>query len=261
MTSNRGFRSEAERDFTDSLVSAGLVEGTHYRREHRFARRFHDREMTSFGIRVDFWFPQWRIVVEVKRGPLGRKHGTKVAAKAESQRLREAHEPNYKCIRVDWSNQLEKFLCVAEQAGDDPETEGILWLIVDDGQMSGVEAVRKQYTRHNRRHQVHEFRRRLRRGYGFNPMGQGEAIRLLSRFRQLDDLTPEAVYDPEWLESLPVFTQVAYKMRVENTRLQLLNSVHEYDTLEDIIVDPESVAVDGDSVTINGGYVLLPACA
>jgi very-short-patch-repair endonuclease len=262
MTSERGYRSDAERDFERMLEGYGLIEGIHYVREQRFQRAFYDRDAQPFKIRVDFWFPRWRVVVEVKAGPLGRKHDVKCDARAEAERLRDQGAPGWKVSRVDWSNQLEKFLCIGEQAHEERETNGILWILADDGQMNGAEAVRRKYSRQNRRHhQVHEMRRQLRRGHGFNPMGLAEAARLLLRFRQVDELEPESVYDAEWLRSLPMMTQVYYRMQVENTKLLLLNTVHEFDTLEPVIVDPEVADIDGDEVTIKGGYVLLPACA
>jgi hypothetical protein len=55
-------------------------------------------------------------------------------------------------------------------------------------------------------------------------------------FRQADELTPEGVFDAEWLESLPMMTQVGYRAQVENSRRWLLENVHKFDTHEPILL-------------------------
>ncbi len=260
MTSRRhcSGASSAEDMFASMLARQyGIVEGEHYVREHRFERQFYDETAEPFRIRADFWFPQWRIVVEFKSGPLGQRASNKREAKRLTDKARGQGKDLGQIMRADWSNQLQKFLAVGEQAPEEPETDGILWILVDDGQMDPTDTERRRYS-HYGKHQADQMMRQVRRGCGWNPMGQRQCGRLLSMFRQADELTPEKVYDEGWLESLPMMTQIGYRVQVENTRRLLIERLHEFDTHEPVLVEAD-VNETEHGVGYSGGYVLLGA--
>lgn len=229
--------SVAEDAFTATLeVQFGLVEGKHFTREHTFTREFRDSSGDTFRTRVDYWFPQWRIVVEFKAGPLGRNRHTKEEAAAAEERVRS--RPKGVRLRdvlaASWSNQLAKFNAVAEQANEEAETAGILWILADDTQMSQAGGTKRDYT-HYRTHQVTELRKQLRRrGHGWNPMGTRECGRLLWMFRAITEATGEDVWNrvagPEYWGSLSVFEQVALNVQWRNTVVGLLPELHTLNT-------------------------------
>ncbi len=231
--------SAAEDAFTALLeVQFGLVEGEHFTREHTFAREFRDSQGETFRTRVDYWFPQWRIVVEFKAGPLGRNRHTKEEAAAAEERVRS--RPSGVRLRdvlaASWSNQIAKFNAVAEQSNEEEETAGILWILADDTQMSQAGGTKRDYTRY-RSHQVTELRRQLRRrGHGWNPMGTRECGRLLWMFREITEATGQEVWSrvagTEYWDSLSLFQQVALNVQWRNTVAVLLPELHTLDTLD-----------------------------
>jgi hypothetical protein len=245
--------SKAEDAFTELLESKyGLIEGWlddsgevvggHFVREHTFKKKFASyeerdgrRQEEQYGTRVDFWFPQWKIVVEFKAAPLGRHAGSKAHARlcveALAKRGRSVAEQHV----ASWSNQMSKFKGIAEQANEQAETYGILWILVDDTQMSPAPGNMKRYTL-RKLHQVEALRETHSDGYGWNPMRSNECGRLLWMFKEVSELTGRGVYDQMCgfgtYDGLTVFEQVGWNVRVSNTIREIVPKLHTLDTFE-----------------------------
>lgn len=211
----------------------------HYVREHTFERAF--RLPTSQGgtveyrPRFDFWFPQWGIVVEFKDGPLSHRASTKEEADRLIADKRAKNRPKEERMTLDWSNQRARFNLITDQANECPETADILWILVDDGQMSTSSSDQRRYS-HYRSHQRDAFRAQLRRGAGWNPLGARQCGRLLWLFREVEEATGQSVWNKlegeGYYESLNTFDQVACNVGWDNTKKQLMPELHTVDTYE-----------------------------
>lgn len=273
--------SKAEDNFAELLESKyGLVEGWlddsgmvrdgHYVREHWLPRSFTDVDGNTFRSRVDFWFPQWRIVVEFKAAPLGRKSDNKRWADGYTNTLKAKGRPKFEWLKHDWSNQWSKFQAIVQQAArpepvnvwqpapisewtqitpePEPRTADILWILADDGQVSTAPKNMKRYT-YKGVHQVNELRKTHAKGNGFgwNPMSRRECGRLLYMYKEASELSAVRIYGQAYYDSLSVMEQVGLNVQIENTKRMILPELHTLDTTEGLhlVLDYEVVPPEG----------------
>ena len=263
------------------IDDSGALQDGHFVREHTFARRFespgadHRAKPVEFGTRVDLWFPQWRIVVEFKAAPLGRAKGNKQWADGYTKTLKAKFRPKWEQVHHSWSNQLSKFQMIVQQAArpqpedvwqpapisewakvatePEPETDGILWILVDDHQMSTAPGNIKKYT-YKKKHQVEALRATLKHGYGWNPMGVKECGRLLYMYKEMSELSAPKLYEQAYYDSLSVMQQVALNVQLENTKRMILPELHKLDTTEglhlvpDYVIEPEGEQSSDDPI-------------